>query len=75
MKKSKTKAKTGEVQRKDEGKNEQRKSSLEGKAIESEKVLIEIEENSSSRENKEPENEVLLSDQSEKDNTSLIQSE
>ena len=56
------------------GKNEQRKSLLEGKSIESANVLIEIEENSSSMENKEPENEVVLLDQFEKDNTSLIQS-
>ena len=75
MKKSKTKTKTEEVQRKEGEKNQQRKPSLEGKDIEFENVSIEIEENSSSRENKEPENEVVLLDQFEKDNASQIQSD
>ena len=62
------------MQRNEWGKNKQRKSPLEGKANETKSGWIEIEENFTTRENKDPEKEVVLSDQSEKDNTSLIQS-
>ena len=56
------------------GENEQRKSPLEGKANETGSGPIEIEEILTTGENKDPEKEVVLSDQSKKDNTSLIQS-
>ena len=57
------------------GKNEQRKNPLEGKANETRSGPIVIEEKSNNGENKDPEKEVVLSDQYEKENTSLVQTD
>ena len=63
------------MQRKEEGGNDHSKSSLKGKANETKSGPSVIGEKSYNGENKDLEKEVVLSNQSKKDNASFVQSE